>query len=242
MAVGIFAGLLVAAVLATAFLPGRDPHLRRVAVRNLTVRKSTTVFTVIGAMTGTALITTSLLLTGSIQASVDRFFEEQFGRIVSDLSADGQKGLKRSYMTAEDVRHIERLAEKENYDRVLPTVGLTVTLVKPDEKGRPLLLSPRTYVHGWDPAAAEKFDPEAAKEIPSDLAAGEIVLSDRAANRLEAREGDRLLVLDAGGRKQPFTVKKVVAERGLTGYRGLEKAQATALVSLDAARILSGIG
>src|SRR5690606_40739694 len=54
-----------------------------------------------------------------------------------------------------------------------------LTLVKPDEKGRPLLLSPRTYVHGWDPAAAEKFDPKAAKEIPSDLAAGEIVLSDQ---------------------------------------------------------------
>ncbi|PRX41576.1 ABC-type lipoprotein release transport system permease subunit [Planifilum fimeticola] len=238
----IFAGLLAAAILATAFFPGRDPHLRRMAVRNLAVRKSTTVFTVVGAMTGTALITASLLITGSIQASVDRFFEEQFGRIVGDISAGEQKGLKRPYMTAEDVRDIERLAEKEGYDCVLPTVGLTVTLVKSDEKGRPLLLSPRTYVHGWDPAAAGKFDPEAVKEIPSDLGEGEIVLSDRAANRLEAQEGDRLFVLDAGGRMQPFTVKKVVTERGLTGYRGLEKAQATALVSLDAARTLSDIG
>ncbi len=242
MAVGIFGGLLAAAVLATAFFLGRHSHLRRMAVRNLAVRKSTAVFAVVGSMTGTALITASLLITGSIQASVDRFFEEQFGRIVGDISAGEQRGLKRPYMTAEDVRHIERLAEKEGYDRVLPTVGLTVTLVKLDEKGRPLLLSPRTYVYGWDPAAAGKFDPEAVKEIPADLGEGEIVLSDRAANRLEAGEGDRLLVLDAGGRMQPFTVKKVVTERGLTGYRGLEKAQATALVSLDAARTLTGIG
>lgn len=238
MIVGSIALLILIFSTVTAY---RHPHLRRMAVRNLLVRRYTTLFTIVGAMVGTALITTSLLISSSLQGSIDRFIEEQFGPIVSDLPASEQTKLQGTWQR-EDLHELEEWVKRENYhEQILPTVGFNASLFKTDATGKPLLFSPKTYVYGFDLEKAKRFDAHGMQEIPINLAADEILLSKRAADQLEVKTGDQIFVIDARNKERALRVKKVVTEQGLTGYRGTEQARATAIVSLDTARALTSI-
>ncbi|HEU4962984.1 MAG TPA: FtsX-like permease family protein [Bacilli bacterium] len=251
VALGLF-GTVLLFVLYYGYRGRRQPHLRRMAFRNLGKQKGTSLLTVIGAMVATALITATLLLQASMNASQEQVFVEQFGRINSDLPAVGQTELvkqSRSYFAKEDVETLRSLPEETYqghplYDEVggfLPTVGYEALLMKTDGAGEAVALSPHTHVHGFDWQEAQTFDARALVGAPTDLADDELVLSTRTAERLDVQAGDEVTVFDAVQHKQVFTVRAVVPEQGLTGYRGIEQAQATAVVSLKVARRLAGV-
>ncbi len=226
-------------VLSTFFTARKYAHLRRMAIRNLFVHKQTTVLTVIGAMVGTALITTSLLLDYSISQSVDRVYEEQLGTIVGDVSAIGQKELANPYFLDEDLQKIKNDNRRQDWQvaGLLPIVSNEMLLMKLDENGQPLILNPKTYVLGVEEEAARNFDEDAVEGISlSSLNSDEIILSERTASKLEVGEGDQVVVVDVFEKKHTFTVAQIVPERGITGYRGTNRATSTAIVSLETAR------
>lgn len=213
------------------------PHLRKMAVRNIVVNKQTTLLTIIGSMVGTALITTALLLNYSMVSSGENVFKEQFGNIVADMPASGQTELTMDYFMLEDLHSIDRqLKIAGNQAGVLPVVSIEeALLMKVDTNGEPRFFSPKTYVYGFQYEDGLQFDEASMEVIPQDLKEDEIVLSERAAAHLEAVEGEIIKIGDEH-QSSSFTVKKIVPEVGLTGYRGINKARATAVISIDAAR------
>jgi putative ABC transport system permease protein len=220
----------------------KNPHLRRMAVRNLTLHKNTAVLTVLGAMVGTALITSALLLKHSVDQSRETVLKKQFGNIAYDLPAAGQERLDGGYFdeaAVEELREKVKKREFHDVDGLLPTVSLLTAVKKKDARGRTVLIQPGVYVHGFDPEQAREFDQQAMNGVPT-LADDEILLSDLLASRLEVKAGDEV-TLAAGKDERTFTVAKVMPEQGLTGYRGTMRASGTAIVSEAAARDLSGV-
>ncbi|ASS74307.1 hypothetical protein CIG75_04435 [Tumebacillus algifaecis] len=217
---------------------GNAPHLRRMAWRNLVQHKQTTVLTVLGAMIGTALITSALLFQHSIERSGDDLLEQQFGRIGYDVPATGQLKLGADFFDEQVVDLLRRSIEQDqvqDVERLLPTIGLVTELRKTDTFGRTVLLQPGIYVQGFDQQLAREFDARAMQDVP-DIGANEIVLSQPVAKRLEVAAGDVVMLQGAA-----YRVRAVVAERGLTGYRGIGQAQGTALVAMETARKLSEV-
>lgn len=244
----IFAVIALCLLFFTLFIAWKHPHLRRMAVRNILIHKHSALLTIAAAMVGTALITSSLLLQSAMDKSVTSYFTQHFGKIASDLPAVNQEKLAgRTYFLPEDIAEIERLAPDSGplgsipiRDKILPITGFETVLIKPDPAGRPLLLNPNTYVYGFDYSAAREFDP-GATQFPRDLKADEIVLTAPVAERLEVNTGDTITVLAKNKKPYSLRVSQIVAEQGLSGYRGANKALATALVSLDTARELTGV-
>lgn len=240
----VLGGIVLLVVLVTLFQAWRHPHLRRMAVRNLTVNKNMTILTIIGAMVGTTLITSTLLLQHSMDQSRERVMTEQFGAIMTDLPSQLQERLAGAFFTEEDVAELKEQGETSQVKQVkelLPTVAYQTTLLKRDASGKPLLLGPKTYLQGFERAQAANFDPAAARLIPDDLQADEIVLTKRIGERLEVGVGDTVDVLDHNQQPKTFKVRAVIEEVGLIGYRGIDKARSSALVRLEVARQLAGV-
>lgn len=214
-----------------------SPHLRRMALRNLVLHKSTTLFTVLGAMIGTALITAALLFQHSLVQSGEQLLEEQFGRIGYDLPAGGA-GYGNAQLDDQSVERLQRLIAQgavAEVDALLPTVSLTSTLIKRNDQGGPLSIQPNVYLQGFDRMRAQSFDRRAMQDIP-ELGEQEILLSSLVANRLEVAIGDQVSVVE-----DSLRVVGVVPEQGLLGYRGIEHASASALVAEGTARRLADV-
>ncbi|TCP58263.1 ABC-type lipoprotein release transport system permease subunit [Tumebacillus sp. BK434] len=210
----------------------RAPHLRRMAWRNLVLHKSTAALTVLGAMIGTALITSALLFQHSMVQSGEHALERQFGRIGYDAQAGS--GVVPERVVA-DLREQVEQGQLSDVTGVLPTAALVSELHTTDATGATLLMRPGVYLHGFDHEQARQFDQAAMAGVP-EIGVDEIVLSEPVAEQLEVTAGSRV----ASG-SAVFLVKAVVPEQGLTGYRGSGHAAGTALVSLDTARKLAGV-
>lgn len=230
----IVVGLLI---LNTIAISMKYPHLRKMAVRNLLVHKQTTMLTMIGAMVGTALITTSLLIDHSISQSINRVYEEQIGDIVGDVSAIHQRQLTTPFFTEDDIIQMKRDNEAQDWPvaGILPIVSSEFLLMKLNEDNQPIILNPKTYVFGTDEMKITEF------RGGLQLSSNEIILSERTANILEADHGSEVVIVDDNGKWHSLTVKKVVPEQGLTGYRGINKGTATAIISAEKARALLNI-
>ncbi|MBA4495447.1 ABC transporter permease [Paenactinomyces guangxiensis] len=220
----------------------RHPHLWKMAFRNIRLHKTTTFLTIIGSMVGTSLITSALLLQTSIVHSMDLFFEEQYGNIYSDIPSAGQPKLEHPYFVREDLPRLQADADSASGPaEFVPTVGFYGNLAKLNDSGKPLIIQPHVYIHAFDFKDAKQFDAKAVKSIPKSLDGDEIILSKRAAVHLEVKEGDEVQLVLPKQNPLTLTVKKVVAEQGLTGYRGEKRGTATALLSLNTARSLLGM-
>ncbi|RXJ02362.1 hypothetical protein DS745_06565 [Anaerobacillus alkaliphilus] len=222
-------------ILSTIVTAKKYPHLRKMAMRNLVIHKQTTLLTVVGAMVGTALITTSLLIDHSISRSVERVYEEQLGDIVGDVPAIGQTMLSKPYFQAEDLQQLKLDNQRQDWPvaDLLPIVSEEMLLMKVDQNNNPVILSPKTYVVGVGSHSDER--------INFSVKNNQIILSERTAAILEVIEGDQVIVVDKQKQWHTFTVNQVVPEQGITGYRGTNRATSTAIVSLETARSLVGM-
>lgn len=228
----------------SCILGKKHPHLARMAIRNVKLHKKSALLTMLGTMIGTALLTSSLLFQHSMDESVKRSVEEQVGQIVSDLPASRQPLLHTPYWTEEEIQRAGQDRDKQISEEIkgsLPTAAIQTVVQTQNEQGEPLLLSPQTYVQGFDFDEAAKLQPNLTQLLPSALSDSEIILSEPLAHTLEAQVGSKVIVADAGGSQHAFTVKSIVKQTGLTGYKGTEKARSTAIVNLRIAQNLSGI-
>ncbi|WP_027086169.1 ABC transporter permease [Cohnella panacarvi] len=228
---------LVLLLLYVVWLNLRFPHIRRIAAREALLNKPTTLLTIVGLSISTALITPLLSMLTTYSASTDRFVREHLGNIAYEVPAIQQPVLPNHYYEPEDMRSMLQSVSGEASD-LLPIISYALTLSRGSDASTERLL-PSVLVVGTDMAQALDWDP-GLRELnwPERLAEDRIILSSAAANQLNAKPGDSVRVLDLDNRKVGFIVDRVVAERGLTGYLGVQRAEATAIVSADAARKL----
>ncbi|WP_135547749.1 ABC transporter permease [Paenibacillus cymbidii] len=220
----------------------RKPHLWRMAWRNIWRQKKTSLLTAFGLAVSTALMTMTLISTAALKHSLQDEVKRQFGNIAFDIPSVEQQMLKTPIFFAEDIAKVTASYADTTPEgaELLPIVSGLTTLIRKDEAGGRVGITTHLHAIGFDLEAAIRFDPGLAPLLKEELGPSELILSERAAKATNARAGDSVYLLDASTREHRFTVKDVVPERGMTGYRGLANANATVLVRADDARLLSG--
>ncbi|WP_175482210.1 ABC transporter permease [Thermoflavimicrobium dichotomicum] len=191
------------------------------------MHRRTTLFTLISSMVGTALITSAFMLYASLQASLQEYETTHIGKIESDVTTQTGK------VSEQDWKEVQSKLEKGS---ALPVVTFYGNLTRGKEN-----IVPHIVFHAFSYQEALKWDVKAVQSIPSPIEPGEIVLSKRAAAQLGVQEGAQVQLVIPPNTVQVFTVKKIVPEHGLTGYRGTKQGKATAFLSLETARKIMGL-
>jgi ABC-type transport system, involved in lipoprotein release, permease component len=216
-------------------------HLWRMAWRNILRQKTTALLTAIGLAVSTALITMTLISTATLKHSLQTELRQHFGNIAYDIPSVEQPMLETPIFADEDIAKVtESYANTAPEEaRLLPIVSALTTLIQKDEAGKRTGITSHLHAIGFEREAAIRFDPALGKLLKEELRPGELILSVQAAKTANARTGDAVYLLDADNQEHRFTVKNVVPEWGITGYRGLANANATMIVHAEDARLLS---
>ncbi len=206
----VFVAAVVLALPALADLALRG-DVRRLALRNAARRPVEAVLVVGGAMLGTAIITASFVVGDTVDAAIIASAHRTLGPIDEVVNLPGAADLASTLerlgppAAAGAAGYLPRLALPAPVARVggSPRAVANAELVEVDFDAARRL--------GGDPAATGFAD---AGPTPT---GDELVLSERVAGLLDVAPGDRL---DAhiGDRPERFTVRAVIAERGIAGY------------------------
>lgn len=215
----------------------RFPHVRGIAAREIALNKPAAILTIVGLSISTALITPLLAMLLTYSEGTDRYARQHLDHIEYEIPAIEQSVLPKHYYEPEEMRTMLR-STGGNESALLPIISYKITLSR-GTGDSPEAFLPNVLVVGVDMAQALEWDP-GLRELnwPETLQGDRIVLSETAANKLKARAGDVVHVLDLDNRKIDFVVDRIVPERGLTGYLGVQRADATAIVDAEAARKL----
>jgi putative ABC transport system permease protein len=206
--IGAIALLLLAPLAWTAL---RQGGLVTMAVRNIGRRRSEAVLVVAGALLGTAIITSSLVVGDVIEASFADEARTRYGPVDITLTPD------RGSDVGEVAAAVDRAAI-DGIDGLLAVTTGTVTLEAPSRNAA----VPEVAVVELDLTAARRFGADATitgvAEAP-DISTGEVILNDRIAADLGVVAGDPVR-LHAYGSVADMTVVDVAPEVGLAGYGG----------------------
>ncbi|MFF2480016.1 ABC transporter permease [Paenibacillus sp. NPDC058071] len=205
------------------------------AWRHLKSQKRQTFLTIAGSCIGAALIMASVIFFQSFDASGEKWLKQHYGPIEWELLP--QEGPY--FEPGEENRQIEALLQQAGV-RILPVISLESRAEKVDGALNTVSAGARFLVMGLDEQQTASFDPE-NPAWPFSLAPDELVASKAVASQLMLNEGDVVMLPSASGSKHYFTVKKILPEEGMIGYRGYMKTEGTMIVTMDTARLLSGL-
>ncbi|HWL91110.1 MAG TPA: FtsX-like permease family protein, partial [Actinomycetota bacterium] len=200
--------LLLLAPLAVAAL--RQRTLFTMALRNIGRRRAEAVLVVAGALLGTAIITSSLVVGDVIEASFADAARTQYGPI--DITLTPEEGAIEDVATAVDAGEIRGI------DGLLAVTTATATLEAPGGD----VAVPQVQIVELDLAAARNFGSDPTITGVADagnLGPNQIVINERIARELDAVAGDELR-LHAYGSALDVTVTRVIPEVGFAGYGG----------------------
>ena len=209
--VALLGGVALLLLLPLVVAALRQRTLFTMAVRNIGRRRAEAVLVVGGALLGTAIITSSLVVGDVIEASFADSARTGYGPVDITVTAPKATGIR------EAVAKVE-LAGIESIDGLLATTSSTGTLEAPDHDAA----VPSIRIVEFDLSEARDFgsDPgiTGLTETGS-LAPGHVLLNERTAGELEVTAGESL-VLHAYGSEADLVVDDVLAEVGLAGYGG----------------------
>jgi putative ABC transport system permease protein len=220
--------LLLLTPLAVAAL--RQRTLVTMALRNVRRRRGEAALIVAGALLGTAIITSSFVVGDVIEGSLSGVARTQYGPIDITLTPAGDAGL-------DEVTAAVEAAGIASIDGLLSTTVSTATLEAPQSD----TAVPQVRVVELDLAAARGFGSDPAITGLADsgvLTAGEILVNERTAARLDVSAGDELRVHAYGGTVD-LVISEVVGEVGLAGYGGAIVAPGTIAHLAEAMTIVS---
>ncbi len=212
MTAAVALGALAAALLVPLAVAGlRQRALLRMALRNIRRRRAEAVLVVAGALLGTAVITSSLVVGDVIEGSFADAARITLGPV--DLTVTPN-----ATATFEDVDAAVRAAAVDGVDGLLSATTSTASLEAPEHG----TAAPQIAVVELDVEEAQAFGPDVAisglagVEAPG---AAEILVNAATAERLDVTAGDQLRV-HAYGQAVDLVVSQIVAEVGLAGYGG----------------------
>jgi putative ABC transport system permease protein len=210
-AVVVLGGVALLLLLPLIVAALRQRTLFRMAIRNISRRRAEAILVVGGALLGTAIITSSLVVGDVIEASFADTARTQYGPVDITVTASKQADIGELAAKAE-------LADIESIDGLLATTTSTGTIEAPAQNAA----VPSVRVVEFDLSEARDFgaDPEITGLTQTDrLAAGEVLLNERTAAELEVTAGESL-ILHAYGSEVELVVSDVLPEVGLAGYGG----------------------
>ncbi|WP_044642633.1 ABC transporter permease [Risungbinella massiliensis] len=235
-------GLLAVIVLTLLTSYVRHRYEWNMAIRNLKLHRTTSVFTIVASTIGTALITAALLFQSSIQTSIDHFLEQKYGQIT--IVIDGVKptsGFQYPFQTRE-INEIKGVIQKrpEIFQGILPTVAIYGTLQSQID-GKVKNTQPKVYLQSFSASEAKRFQPIGTKEIPETLSEQQVIVSEKLANQLQTKKGEKIFLQVPNQEPVELMIEVVLPEKGLTGFRGVDKGSSTAIISETLARKITGI-
>ena len=180
------------------------------ALRNIGRRRAEAVLVVAGALLGTAIITSSLVVGDVIEASFADVARTQYGPV--DITLTSEEGSLDEVATAVDAGEIRGI------DGLLAVTTATATLEAP----RGHVAVPQVQVVELDLAEARTFGADPTITGVADagnIVPGQIVINERTAGELDAVAGDELR-LHAYDSSVAVSITRVVPEVGIAGYGG----------------------
>jgi putative ABC transport system permease protein len=200
--------LLAVALGVTLLLIFGRPVLRRLAFRQIARRRTEAILIISGSILGTALIVSSLSVGDSLDTSIRRVAVRALGPIDERITtADPTRG-------AQIAARLEALKSDPRVDGVL-TVRNAVAATTFSRDGVPRA-EPITLLWEVDFAEAAAFGGSRSGLSGLEPGAGEAVINDELANRLQARAGDTVTFFIFGS-ATPLRIARVVPRQGIAG-------------------------
>lgn len=211
-------GVCVAGV-ALVFVSNRI--MFRMGLRNVRRRRAQSILVVFGLMLATIIITAAFTTGDSIDYSVTSTTYENLQR--TDISlhgfrdTTGTSGLPDDYTTRDNFNRFEQLfANDPEIDGMMPFLFETLPVLNPSTR----LAEPRVIVAGFDAEAVTRFGglryADGGRPDLAALKAGEILVGERAAGKLDARVGQVITVYTQSGEHQ-LTVAGIVKDERSSG-------------------------
>jgi putative ABC transport system permease protein len=198
-------------LLALGVLAYRYPVVRNMVVRNVLRRKVDSILVVVGCALGAAIITTSLLVGDSLEASLRERAVERLGPI--DVAVSSY-----SPMVGEAVQTTLTYDHVAGSDGTLGALAAEATLATPVSSGESkVVTSARLLEVDFQEAASFGSDPAATGVTGSTPGLEEVVLAEDAAEALSVGPGDEVEVY-AYGQSQRMEVVRVLRRVGIAGY------------------------
>lgn len=196
------------------FLALRRPVLRRLALRNAARRPRETALVILGSLLGTAIITGSMVVGDTLDASLGQGARTKLGpvdELINVASAGEQDELVASLQALD--------ADDEVIDGVLALTTLPAAVASTGADGRPQRAEPTATVVEIDFAAARAFggDPAATGIDGPTPALGRTVVGEDLAEGLGVTAGGTVTVY-AFGRQLELEVDRVLAQVGVAGF------------------------
>ena len=202
--------LIVAFVLSLPFLyiAAFKPVLRRLAFRNASRRPKETALVILGALLGTAIITTSAVVGDTLDSSLRGAAFSQLGPV--DVMVEAQ-GIDAGNEVASLLADVE-IPKSDGSLRLVRTVAAVAVADRS-------AVEPQALVTEVDFGLAQEFGDDASSvglsgSTPQD---GQIVLGTDTAAQLDAAVGDQV-TLFAFGAERDFVVESILPRVGLAGF------------------------
>lgn len=241
----VLGALAVVTLAAIGALALRQRVLMKLGVRNLSRRRGRTAIIVLGLMLGTMTIGSALgfgdIMAGTVRSTVITSLG-QTDEVVSARSTDAPdiatlgQGTAVRYLSSDEADALVAAAGRiPEVDGVAPGISEAVAVQDATSRSN----EPQLRLFATDPEAMAGFGTPTTLSGRSvgldDLASGETYLDAEAADDLDAKKGDRLLIF-AAGRQTSLTVRDVVE------YDGTGTDQGALLVPLSTAQHVLGLG
>lgn len=207
--VAVLAGVAFFLLLPLLVAVLRQRTLLNMAVRNISRRRAEALLIVAGALLGTAIITSSLVVGDVIEASFADSARTELGPVDITVTASKDTDQARVMGTAKG-------ANIESIDGLLATTTSTATL---ESSGTAV---PSVRIAEFAVSEARDFgtDPAITGLAGTDtLASDEVLINERTAEELGVTAGGSL-TLHAYGSEVGLAIKEVLPEIGLAGYSG----------------------
>lgn len=210
-AVAVLGGVALLLLLPLIVAAIRQRTLFPMAIRNISRRRAEAILVVGGALLGTAIITSSLVVGDVIEASFADTARTEYGPV--DITVTASK----STHIEDVVANVER-ADIESVDGLLVVTTSSGTLQAPAQDAA----VPSLRVVEFDLSKARDFGSDPAitgLTETDDLASGEVLINVDTAGELEVTAGETL-ILHAYGAQVELVISDVLDEVGLAGYGG----------------------
>lgn len=232
LAIGL-ALALAAALGAVTVMALRNMAFLKMGLRNIPRRRGRSALIVLGLMLGTAIITSALLTGDTMSTTVRSAVVDSLGQTDETVTAGTEAAVsdvqlesaKPWFGAAEALSAVDRATQSLAVDGVAAAVIESVAAQHP--AGR--RTEPRVTLFAIDEARAEQF----GFGVVHALSDGEALLTEEAAEELDAAAGDEVVLL-AGPRTAPLRVA------GVGRYRGTGTDGAAAVVRLSTAQAFLG--
>ncbi len=218
----VLAVMLAICLLSVAWIALRQGVVFKLGVRNIPRRKTQTALIIVGLMLSTVITTAALGMGDTVDRSLTAATFDTLGEVdelvVSspDLEGDINNAVS-TKIPAESFQIVEQaLADNPDVDGLMPALFEFVPAIN----SRTELSTPQVYLIGIDPDRVEDFGglrtPGGEVIDLTGLLQTEVVISESAAEVLDAVVGDQIMIFYEG-QPAPLTVKAIAKNSPLSG-------------------------